>query len=83
MNVTYRFTEGPERWKVDALKFDQLNRWQLYRAVDESWKGLRLFSTPEDAMIAVAKGHTGVHTWDTAARDPGAFTPDKWSREGW
>ena len=83
MNMTYRFTTGQERWKVGALKFDQLNRWQLYRAVDESWKGLRLFATAEDAMLAVAAGNTGVTTWDTAQRDPADFAAGKWSVESW
>lgn len=81
--MTYRFTTGSERWKVDALKFDQLNRWQLYHAVDETWKGLRLFSTAESAMLAVAAGETGVDGWDAASHDPAEFTTEKWSVEGW
>lgn len=81
--MTYRFTQGPERWKVAPLKFDQLNRWQLFHAVDEAWLGLRLFATAETAMSAVAHGQTGVDLWDGTPRDAADFTPDKWSAEGW
>ena len=83
MSMTYRFTTGPERWKVGALKFDQLNRWQLYRAVDESWKGLRLFATPQDAMMAVAAGTTGVAAWDNTPHERADFAAAKWSAESW
>ena len=83
MNMTYRFTTGPERWKIGALKFDQLNRWQLYRAINESWKGLRLFSTAEEAMTAVAAGNTGFDAWDTAPHNPADFAAEKWSAESW
>ncbi len=81
--MTYRFTNGAERWKVEALPFDQLNRWQLYHAVNEAWKGHRLFSTAEAAMAAVADQNTGVDAWDAARHDPVDFAPDKWSAEGW
>lgn len=81
--MTYRFTKGSERWKVDPLKCDQLNRWQLYHAVNEAWQGLRLFPSAEAAMSAVGNGNTGVDCWDEGAHDPGDFTPDKWSAERW
>jgi hypothetical protein len=81
--MTYRFTQGAERWKIDTMKFDQLNRWQLYHAVNEAWQGLRLFATPEAAMSAVGEGHTGVETWDSRCHLATDFTPDKWSAEGW
>lgn len=81
--MTYRFTTGPERWKVDPLKSDQLNRWQLFHAIDESWLGLRLFSTAEAAMTAVAVGNTGDDAWDTTAHEPADFAAEKWSIEGW
>jgi hypothetical protein len=81
--MTYRFTTGPERWMIDVLKPDHLGRWQLYHAVDESWKELRLFSTAEAAMMAVAAGKTGVDAWDAATHDPAEFTAEKWSAEGW
>ena len=81
--MTYRFTRGTERWKINALKFDQLNRWQLYLAVGEVWKGLRLFATPEEAMTAVADGNTGVASWDACRHPATDFTPDKWSVERW
>jgi hypothetical protein len=83
MTPTYRFTTGPERWKVEAMKFDQLNRWQLYRAAEESWKRLRVFPTAEEAMRAVGAGDTGADTWDAASHDRSDFTPDKWSAESW
>lgn len=81
--MTYRLTQGTERWKVAPLKFDQLNRWQLYRAVNEAWQGLRIFASAEAAMSAVASGNTGVDVWDTATHDPKEFVAGKWSAEGW
>jgi hypothetical protein len=81
--TTYRHTHGTERWKIDLLKFDQLNRWQLYRAVNESWKGLRLFESAEEAMAAVAGGNTGVELWDLAPHNASDFAPSQWTVEGW
>jgi hypothetical protein len=77
---TYRLTQGTERWKIDPLKFDQLNRWQLYHAGAESWKGLRLFATAEAAMAAVAGGNTGVEAWDRRPHKAGDFAPAKWTQ---
>jgi hypothetical protein len=80
---TYRFTAASERWKIGALKFDQLNRWQLYHAVGESWKGLRLFASAEEAMAAVASGSTGVDVWDRTPHEAADFALAKWSLESW
>jgi hypothetical protein len=66
--MIHRFTNGTERWKIHPRKFDQLNRRKLSLAVDQVWKGLRLFATPEDAMRAVVHGKTGVESWDVSAR---------------
>lgn len=79
--MIYRFTKGTERWKIHPLKFDQLNRWKLSLAVEEVWKGLRLFASAEDAMRAVAHGKTGVESWDGCQHAADDFTPDKWSAE--
>jgi hypothetical protein len=81
--MTYRFTRSEERWKIDPLKFDELNRWRLYHAVDETWEGLEVFATAEAAMSAVAEGMTGSSTWDTARHQLADFAPDKWSSERW
>lgn len=81
--MTYRHTQGTQRWKIGPLKFDQLNRWQLSHAVGEAWKGLRLFATADAAMAAVAGGTTGVEDWDRAPHDPSDFEMAKWSLEGW
>ena len=81
--MTYRFTNGTERWKIDPLEFDQLSRWQLYRAVNEVWSLLKVFSTPEAAMAAVAGGNTGVAAWDAGAHEAADFAKDKWSLERW
>lgn len=81
--MTYRFTHGAERWKIDPLKFDQLNRWQLYHAVNEAWRGLRLFETAEAAMTAVAEGKTGVASWDAEPHNVPDFAPNQWSAESW
>ena len=81
--MTYRFTNGTERWKIDPLEFDQLSRWQLYRAVNEVWSLLKVFSTPEAAMAAVAGGNTGVTAWDAGAHEAADFAKDKWSLERW
>lgn len=79
--MTYRFTTGTDRWKIHPLKFDQLNRWKLSLAVDEVWKGLRLFASAEEAMSAVAHGNTGVESWDACHHPAADFTLDKWSVE--
>jgi hypothetical protein len=67
---------------VAPLKFDQLNRWQLSRAINEAWRRLKLFPTAEAAMAAVAEGNTGVDTWDAGRRE-GDFAADHWSMERW
>lgn len=79
--MTYRMTKGTERWKINALRLDQLNRWKLYLAAGAGWKELRLFATPEEAMIAVAHGTTGVESRDACRHPATDFTPDKWSVE--
>jgi hypothetical protein len=81
--MTYRSTNGDERWKIDALKFDPLSRWRLYHAVNQAWRRLQIFSTAEAAMAAVAKGNTGVPTWDAVPHNPADFTDEKWSFERW
>jgi hypothetical protein len=81
--MTYRFTNGAERWKIDPLEFDQLSRWQLFQAVNEAWSLLKVFSTPEAAMAAVAGGNTGVPAWDAGSHDPADFAKEKWSLERW
>jgi hypothetical protein len=81
--MTYRFTHGTERWKINASKVDAVRGWQLYRAVDEAWERLAVFATPSAAMAAVGAGNTGVASWDARPHDQGDFTDNKWSREGW
>lgn len=65
------------------LKFDQLNRWQLFHAVNDAWQGLRIFASAEAAMSAVANGTTGVDSWDAEKHDPKEFVAGKWTAEGW
>lgn len=81
--MTFCLTQGTERWRIASLKFDQLNRWKLYFAVGDAWRGLRLFPTAEEAMRAVAHGNTGVDAWDASQHAATDFTPDKWALEGW
>ena len=81
--MTYRFTNGVERWKIDPSKLDHLGRWELYRAVNEAWSLLKVFSTAEAAMAAVGGGHTGVEAWDAGHHNAADFAKDKWSLERW
>ncbi|HVU35327.1 MAG TPA: hypothetical protein VHE61_17960 [Opitutaceae bacterium] len=81
--MTYHLTSETERWKIEPLKFDQINRWKLFHAVGEAWKGLRGFPTAEAAMAAVAGGKTGVEIWDGTPHDDADFAPAKWSAESW
>jgi hypothetical protein len=81
--MTYRFTNGAERWKIDAVAFDPLKRWRLYHALNEAWRGLQLFASAKAAMAAVAEGNTGVDGWDAGSHNPAEFAADKWSFEGW
>ena len=81
--MTYRYTRGEERWKIDALRFDPLNRWQLYHAVKETWRKLEVFSSAKAAMVAVGYGKTGVENWDASPHNPTDFVAGNWSFEGW
>lgn len=81
--MTYRFIQGEARWKIDALRFDPLNRWQLRHLVNDAWLALGLFSSAKAAMAAVASGKTGVENWDSSPHNPAEFTTVKWSFEGW
>lgn len=81
--MTYRFYDKTERWKIDPLKFDQVNRWKLFHAVGEAWKAVRSFESAEAAMAAVAGGSTGVKGWDGTPHDAAEFAPAKWSVESW
>jgi len=81
--MTYRFIRGAGRWKIEALEFDRLRRWQLHFAAKEAWLGLQVFASAEDAMVAVGQGTTGIATWDAGLHAPSDFTSDQWSCEGW
>ena len=81
--MTYRFTNGVERWKIAPLELDPPRRWQLHRAVNEVWSPLNIYFTPEAAMEAVGSGKTGVEAWDSAHHIVADFGKDKWSLERW
>jgi hypothetical protein len=79
--MTYQCDRPEGRWRIDALKFDQLSRWQLYRAVNDAWLRVQVFATAEDAMAAVGQGLTGVAAWDALPHDATEFEAKKWSFE--
>jgi hypothetical protein len=69
----------PEQWRVEQVKFDQLNRWRLYIVRNERWVAISYYPSVEEAMQAVAAGRTGVATWDAVSHDPDEFAKEKWS----
>jgi hypothetical protein len=76
--VNYRITANDEQWRVQQVKFDQLNRWHLYVVRNERWKALKYFTSADEAMQAVAGGQTGVVSWDSTPHDPSDFVKEKW-----
>ncbi|MDO8540566.1 MAG: hypothetical protein Q7S40_09045 [Opitutaceae bacterium] len=81
--MTYTLMTAEQRWKIDAVKFDQLNRWQLFVAGDTVWMRVNYFPTAEAAMEAVASGATGVEAWDAERHNRADFEKEKWSTERW
>ena len=78
--MTYRVTYGTVRWKLAPLKFDLLNRRQLWRAGKDAWAGPCIYASADAAMGAIANGSTGVGPGDA---DTHEFVAAKWTAEGW